>query len=157
MLAYPASPRLREIRPELETLSATVDSELRPIIDGLRERYASFDRTDELGNPVTLALQSPLPERKWTGPMGPGQRARYSGPEKRLEYKIFGLAWKVRRNGAKEDEDVSGEGGVRDLPAFSFRDADREPSGKIWPENAKVRRQWEERWDREWSLLKFAG
>lgn len=68
MLSYQASPRLRELRLELETLASELGADFRPLIAEWTAELAQVHRVDELGNQVCVELQPSPPERTWSGP-----------------------------------------------------------------------------------------
>lgn len=150
LLTYQALPRLREIRLELENFEDQVEAELRPKIALLREQYALVNRLDDRGNVVHVELQPPGKERIWSGAVTDDEErllelSRGSVRKRR----IVEIVWKVE----KVKEEHEGEGQVEvDVPGLEFSDADRGPLGSA---NVEIKRQWEEKWDQEGSLLKF--
>lgn len=150
---YQASPRLREIRLELEDFEDKVDTELRPLVAEVREQHAVVNRMDLAGTAVRVEIQPPGKERTWSGPIQEMEEplSRPEGRE-RDDHRIVEIVWKVER---VEEEPEGGWGADVLVPAMEFSDADCEPSGPMGPEDLDVKREWEERWEREGSLLKF--
>ena len=151
LLSFQASPRLREIHLELEHFEGNVDAELRPKIALLREQFALVSRVDERGNPVAVELQPPGRERVWSGEVASDEDGLSSSPGEVIQKRrIVEVVWKVERVREEDERDLK-----VDVPDLEFSDADREPSWQMAPENAEAKRQWEERLEREESLLRF--
>lgn len=143
LLTFQASPRLREIRLELEVSQSKVEHELRPYIAGIREHHAQVERVDEFGNQVCVELQDEMPEMTWT---------QFEEPRTAV-YTIVTLIWKVV---PVKDAPIQAEE-VQEVPELIFSDAEKEPLGAVEYHDAEALRQVEERWEREGSLLRFVS
>jgi hypothetical protein len=166
ILKWPALPRLREIRLELEVPEPKL-SELQSIEEDLRDKFTVVERTDHYGTPAILLIdgcEEPSPIRKWSG-MAPAKGQNTHGEEVLTTFVIKTLVWTVNleepngRSPAKERvaASQSTHNPGPQLPVLSIERPDSS--------NAKISRsetdketssRLEQKWCEQGSLLKFA-
>lgn len=176
-LNWQASPRLREIRLELEIVESYGDdmqeeriSQLRTIELRLRRDLACVKRVDNFGSPIKLVLhdqEGASSSQNWRGKAvkastGPGL-ARDSITS--AVFKITRFAWRVEQAEdlvkpkveAQPEADPT-EYANRELPLVNI-DQDCPPSGvhRLSGENKEACSMYEQQWKERDSLLKFAG
>lgn len=108
-----------------------------------------------MGNLVRVELQSPASkEWTWKGEKAPWPYNWWVMPRElaQLKFVVVTLVWKVR---AVVEEEGGVGGGRGEVPALSLVDADASPSWKARQAEEELKRTWEERWEREGSLLAF--
>lgn len=167
ILNWQALPRLREICVEFETLESHM-SELRPILDKLRGKFAKNERLDHFGDRVFVELAPSPPERTWSGSteLGRWKHALYADLEK-LDYRIVTLVWTVRPAGSKDaEEHIEMDGDCAsmthisgpELPVLSIDRPSKEDVGSTLSQmDALATEQKIAEWREQGSLLKFAS
>ena len=156
LLRHEALPRLRNIHLELETTESRM-KELRPIVDGMRQKFQRIKRSDWFGTPSLVVLQEPPAEWTWRGAnrLGAEGGLAFAALE-RIQYRVVTLAWQVTPI-TSDEERLTQEFGLRDDILEQKRDtvqsskvpfraqAMSEPEQHYQSSNST---QWTQRWGR---------
>ena len=180
ILQWPALPRLREFRLELEIPEKNIH-DLRVIVQDLREKYQLVERVDHFGDLGKVELQESPPEWTWFGWKVEGRGIPAPGALEKHDYRVVTLVWKVSstssatntvRSSPVFDEDtvdLTHRMGSN-LPVLAIGNPDQISNGFL---NSKsmteaspndhrkfllddIVQKYEDRWQKEGSLLKFA-
>ena len=166
ILKWPALPRLREIRLELEVPEPNL-SDLQRIEQDLRDKFTVVERTDHYGTPAILlvdACERPSPLRKWTG-MAPARGQNTHREEAPTTFVTKTLVWTVNleeQNGrSPAKERVAASQSTHNpgphLPVLSIERSD--PAKDMTSRSGtdkEVSSRFEQKWYEQGSLLKFA-
>lgn len=166
ILQWPAPPRLREIRLELEAGERIFEGvkerqvpELERIEADLRRKFAIIKRVDHFGTPAKVVLDNPVGvslDRTWSGVALQKESAGIRGQTMYAEFTIKTLVWKV----ALDREIPLGSSHLESTPPPILHvDGSCEASNSPWflPLDKELLSKIEQEWCMRGSLLKFAS
>ena len=146
LLSWTASPRLRQIRLELESEERTF-SKVEHAVETMKERCQTVIREDSEGNVVTLELDHSAENRMWELESGPDPLPQSASTTKRLN--IATLVWNVVPAKRVRDKETRRRRASYPLHKFSCPSDDPYTSPFAW------REQYRKEWEANGSLLEF--